>query len=324
MTKRFMNPNGKILAAINLDDSSIPALKAARDIAKRTGLGLSVLHVNEYWVGRTWPTEMMLGGPMGSLASTVEDESLKAAEDRLQAIVSEHAQGVPVEQAVILGYPLDAIRAHATTIGAELIVVGGISTDYKFVPQGLSTVLGLFADAPCPVLALPKDNPGHWDKGRLKALLSDDLTANTEEAVMVGYEWAAALGNVELNHVHVNQMTKRDLKVALDSAAAAAHTPQGVLNVDTVWNGAIQSIENALHDRAPGRQHLIEARGGAVTTTLLDGDPAEAVLQRANQEDADVLIFGRHRTWHTKPFAMGRMPFHSMLKSGRPVLIANH
>lgn len=324
MTKRFMNPNGKILAAINLDDASIPALKAAGDIAKRTGLGLVVLHVNEYWVGRTWPTEMMLGGPMGGIASAVEDESLKASQERLRSLVSEHISDIAVQQEVLLGYPLDCIRSHAQTIGAELIVVGGISTDYKFVPQGLSTVLGLFDDASCPVLALPKENPGHWDKGRLKALLSDDLTPHTETAVMVGYEWAAALGNVDLVHLHVNQMTKRDLKVALDSAAAAAHTPQGVLNVDTVWNGAVKSIETALQNRAPGRQHLLEARGGALKTSLLDGDPAEAVLKRADQEDADVLIFGRHRTWHTKPFTLGRMPFHSMLKSGRPVLIANH
>lgn len=324
MTKRFMNPNGKILAAVNLDEASIPALKAAGDIAKRTGLGLCVLHVNEYWIGRTWPTEIMLGGPMGGIASTVEDESLKASQDRLRHLISEHLHDVSVQQDVILGYPLDCIRSHAKSIGAELIVVGGISTDYKFVPQGLSTVLGLFADAPCPVLALPKENPGHWEKGRLKALLSDDLTPNTEEAVMVGYEWAAALGNVDLLHLHVNQMTKRDLKVALESAAAAAHTPQGVLNVDTVWRGAVNSIETALQNRAPGRQHLIEARGGALKTSVLDGDPAEAVLKRADQEDADVLIFGRHRTWHIKPFTMGRMPFHSMLKSGRPVLIANH
>lgn len=323
MTKRFTNPNGKILVAVNLDDGMIPVLKAACELSKRTGLGLAVLHVSEYWVGRSWPSDMMLGGPIGGLVGAVEEETMSAAEDRLHRLVEHSLKGCDVSAKVLLGYPAEVIRAHAITVGAELIVVGGVSKDYKFVPQGLSTVLGLLGDAPCPVLALPKDNPGNWSKERLKAILSDDLTPHTEGAVMVGYEWASALGRTDLLHVHVNQMSKQDLKVALESAAAAARTPQGVLDVDTVWQGALKSIETSLHNRAPGREHLLEARGGSLKTVLLEGNPAEAVMQTAETEHADLLIFGRHRTWHKKPFSMGRMPFHNMLKSGRPILVAD-
>jgi nucleotide-binding universal stress UspA family protein len=57
---------------------------------------------------------------------------------------------------------------------------------------------------------------------------------------------------------------------------------------------------------------------------LLQGDPVESVLKYADDLKADMLLFGRHRTWRRKPFAIGQLPFHSMLKSRRPVLITEH
>ena len=324
MTKRFMNPKGKILVPINLDETSGPLLKAAGDIARRTGLGLNVIHVSEYWVGRTWPTEMMLGGPMGGLVSAVEDETMDIATSRLKELVEGNISGLDAPCEVLLGYPAESIRAHAVTIGAELIVLGGAAEDYKYVPRGLSTVLGLMADAPCPVLVLPQRNLGNWTKKPLKAILADDLQPETDSGVLVAYEWVTALGQTDLTHVHVNQMTKENLKDALTSAAAAAHTPEGALDVDTVWTAAMKSVENKLAERAPGRKLLLEARGGKVTTLLTQGDPVETVLKLAEETNADLMIFGRHRTWRRKPFAVGQLPFHSMLRSHRPVLIAEH
>jgi nucleotide-binding universal stress UspA family protein len=324
MTKRFMNPKGKILVPVNLDESSGPLLKAAGQLAKRTGLSLSVVHVSEYWVGRTWPTEMMLGGPMGGLVSAVEDETMDVALSKLKALVQTHLVGLNPSTDVLLGYPAESIRAHAVTIGAELIVLGGAAEDYKYVPRGLSTVLGLMADAPCPVLVLPRGNPGVWDKKPLRAVLADDLQKESDNSVLVAYEWVSALGDTELTHVHVNQLSKDDLKDALTSAAAASHTPEGALDLNTVWTAAMKSVETKLAERAPGRKHLLEARGGKVKTLLLQGDPVESILKLAEDNKADLMIFGRHRTWRRKPFAVGQLPFHSMLRSRRPVLIAEH
>ena len=324
MTKRFMNPRGKILVPINLDDASAGLLKAAGQIARRTGLGLEVIHVSEYWVGRTWPTEMMLGGPMGGLVTAVEDETMGVASSRLRDLVKSNLPGLDVRSEVLLGYPAESIRAHAVTIGAELLILGGAAEDYKFVPRGLSTVLGLMADAPCPVLVLPRGNIGNWDKKPMTAVLADDLQPESDNGILIAYEIVAALGQTELTHAHVNQMTKDDLKAALTTAAAAAHTPEGAMDVDTVWSAAMKSIEDKLASRAPGRKHLIEARGGKVSTKLIQGDPTEAIMTLATDSKADLMIFGRHRTWRRKPFAVGQMPFHSMLRAHRPVLIAEH
>jgi nucleotide-binding universal stress UspA family protein len=324
MTKRFMNPKGKILVPVNLDESSGPLLKAAGQLSKRTGLSLSIVHVSEYWVGRTWPTEMMLGGPMGGLVSAVEEETMDVALSKLKSLVQTHLAGLTASTDVLLGYPAESIRAHAVTIGAELIVLGGAADDYKYVPRGLSTVLGLMADAPCPVLVLPRGNMGAWDKKPLKAVLADDLQRDSDNSVLVAYEWVSALGDTELTHVHVNQLSKDDLKDALTSAAAASHTPEGALDLNTVWTAAMKSVETKLAERAPGRKHLVEARGGKVKTLLLQGEPVESILKLAEDNKADLMIFGRHRTWRRKPFAVGQLPFHSMLRSRRPVLITEH
>jgi nucleotide-binding universal stress UspA family protein len=324
MSKRFMNPKGKILVPVNLDDGSAGLLKAAAQISKRTGLGVEVIHVSEYWVGRTWPTEMMLGGPMGGLVAAVEDETVGVALERLRELVKANLPGVDAHCEVLLGYPAESVRAHAVTIGAELLILGGAAEEYKFVPRGLSTVLSLMADAPCPVLVLPRGQMGQWDKNPLSAILADDLQPESDNGILIAYELVAALGNTNLTHLHVNQLSKEDLKEALTTAAAAAHTPEGAMDVDTVWAAAMKSIETKLASRAPGRKHLIEARGGTVKTALIQGDPTEAVMTLAAETKADLLIFGRHRTWRRKPFAVGQMPFHSMLKAHRPVLIAEH
>jgi nucleotide-binding universal stress UspA family protein len=324
MTKRFMNPKGKILVPINLDATSGPILKAAGQIAKRTGLGLEVIHVSEYWVGRSWPTEMMLGGPMGGMVTAIEDETMDVATSRLKTLIKEHLPGVDVQSDVLLGYPAEAIRAHAVTTHAEVIVLGGAAQDYRFVPKGLSTVLGLMADAPCPVLVLPQGKPCDWSKKTLQAVLADDLKPESDSGVMVAYEWASALGSTELLHAHVNQMSKEDLKGALTTAAAASHTPEGAMSVDTVWAASMKSIEDKLKNRAPGRAQLLEARGGHVKTQLIQGEPIEAIFKLAEDTKADLMIFGRHRTWRRKPFAIGQLPFHAMLSSHRPVLITEH
>jgi nucleotide-binding universal stress UspA family protein len=324
MTKRFMNPKSKILVPVNLDASSGALLKAAGQIAKRTGMGLSVVHVSEYWVGRSWPTEMMLGGPMGGLVTSVENDAMDVAKERLQKLVKENLPGVEVQSQVLLGYPAEAIRAHALTTHAALIVIGGAAEDYKYVPRGLSTVLALMADPPCPVMVLPKGAAGNWETKNLKAVLADDLKPESDNGVIVAYEFIAALGTTDLVHAHVNQMTKESLKEAIISAAAAAHTPEGAVDLDTVWKAAINSMEEKLRLRAPGRKHLVEARGGKVETKLTHGDPVDGILNLAAETKADLLVFGRHRTWRRKPFAIGQLPFHSMLKSRRPVLITEY
>lgn len=322
MTKRFMNPKGKLLVAVNLDEHAGPILQAAGALAQRTGLSLDVIHVSEYWIGRTWPTDMMMGGPMGGLVGAVEDESLRMAQDKLHQLVAKNLHGQTVTEDVILGYPADVIRAHALTINAELIVVGGVAKDYKYLPKGLSTVLGLLSDAPCPVLAIPKDFGSPWTKARLSVLLSDDLQPQTESAMITGYELSAALGNTDVTHVHVNKLSQADLKTALDSAAAAAHVPMSAINIETVWTGAMQSMDQTIAARGAGRRHLVEARGGTVKTSVLQGDPATEITQIAEQQKCDLLVFGRHKTWRQKPFAIGQMPFHSMLNCGRPLLVA--
>jgi nucleotide-binding universal stress UspA family protein len=322
MTKRFMNPKGKILVPVAFDDSAADVLKAAGQIAKRTGLSLSVVHVSEYWVGRSWPTEMMMGGPMGGLVSAIEDESMILASSQLKELVAKNLPGHKVTSEVLLGYPADSIRAHAVTMGAELIILGGTAGDYKFVPRGLSTVLGLMSEAPCPVLVIPKGSKTDWSTTRLHAVMADDLQPESDNAILIGYEWVTALGQVQLTHIHVNQLQKADLKEALSSASAASHAKQGLLDTETVWTAAMKSIQEKLNSRAPGRKTLLESRGGSVETQIIQGDPVDAVLKTAVDRKADLMIFGRHRTWRRKPFAIGQLPFHAMLKSGRPVLIA--
>jgi nucleotide-binding universal stress UspA family protein len=324
MTNRFMNPNGKILVPVNLDETAAANIKAGAQIAKRTGLKLEIVHVNEYWVGRTWPAEMMFGGPVTGMISTVEEDAMAEAKRSLDVLVKKNLPGMEVPSTVLLGYPAESIRAHAVAIGAELIILGGTADDYRFIPKGLSTLLSLMADAPCPVLVLPKGKMTNWEAQSLKAIFSDDLQPQSESAALVAYDWAAALGNTQLVLAHSNQMSKESLKTAMTTAAAASHTPTGAIDVDVIWNAAMKSMEEKLMSRGAGQRKFLESRSGTARAIVLQGPPVESILNMASETKADVMIFGRHRTWRRKPFAIGQLPFHTMLRSQRPVLIAEH
>lgn len=323
MTKLFKNPKGKILVAVNLDEGSGPLLKAAANLAEKSQSELAVLHVCDYWVGRTWANDMMLSGSvMMNLAESAEAEALRAARTRLSDLLSANVKGVEVQSEVVLGFPDESIRAHAVTTSADLLMLGGTSSDYRFVPSGLSTVISLLSEAPVPVIVIPKNWKGSWNTDRMRIMIADDLSSHGEAAVHAGYELSVRLGGCSLFHTHVTQMSKEALSAAIDTAAAASHTTAGALNSDEIWAATMSSLEKKVHSRAGEYQSQLSANGTRSTVSILHGNPSDAVLKYAADEKPDLLVFGRHRTWRRKPFVLGQLPFHGMLKSNLPVMVA--
>jgi nucleotide-binding universal stress UspA family protein len=322
MMKHFSNPSDPILVAVNLDESAQSVLTAARQWALRLKRPIKLMHVCDYWVGRTWANDLMLGGAvLSNIAESAEEEAINAAKKSLDVMAKNFLQGVETFIDVVVGFSDEAIRAQAVTSHAACIMVGGTHAEYRFVPKGLSTVLSLLSESSCPVVVIPKGWKGHFDQA-VRILVGDDLTAQSETAVHAGYALAANFGaQTQVLHCHVNQMTKEALTSALSTASAAAHAPESALNRDDIWQAAQQSLEKRLSLRAMDQRIKIAKQGGHVQDLLLNGDASELLLKTANDKDAHLLVFGRHRTWRQKPFSVGHLPFHSMLKSGKPIVV---
>ncbi|MCX6126226.1 MAG: universal stress protein [Proteobacteria bacterium] len=314
----------KVLVAIGFDDAAVTLLKSAWSVADRLGVELSVLHVTEYWIGRSWPSDGLMAVPMNGVVAAIEDQTVQQADAHLKSMIAKHLPNARVSHKVVLGLPVDEIRSHATKIQAQLIIVGGFERDYRFVPKGISTVLALQNESPCPVLILPKKLTLDWgNKRRLTAVLADDLSPEAVIGLEKGFEIAADFGNIDLKHVHVNGLVKEDLDTALAQVAAASHTPETAITGEKVWDNIMASITSTVDHRGRANKKSFEAKGGSVKTIILHGNPKDKISEFCESEQPDFIIFGRHKTWHKKPFGLGRMPTYSMFRSGVPVLIAD-
>ena len=151
LTARAAPKTGRVLAATDLSDPSLPAIAAAADVVRRSGAQLSVVHCLDLMpIGLSAPPGAPLAYPV--LNETQTAEIRRDAEQRLNAAMA--GAGVSGEALVVEGAAVSSVLRVAEELEAELLVVGCRGR------SGLSrVVLGSVAEAlvrlaPCPVLAV--------------------------------------------------------------------------------------------------------------------------------------------------------------------------
>jgi nucleotide-binding universal stress UspA family protein len=122
-----------------------------------------------------------------------------------------------------------------------------------------------------------------------RILVGTDGSETAAEAVRQAAELAGLLG-AELLVVHGARTT-----------SGAPDVGYGVPTVD------VEAIRNA------GQEILKEAETGAgsgvkVRTMMREGDPAEAILDAAEEEDADLIVVGNRGMRGAKRFLLGSVP----------------
>jgi nucleotide-binding universal stress UspA family protein len=146
----------RILAAVDLSDSTQPVLHASAELARAEKASLSVLYampvatpINAVaWSGGTY-----LASPMG------EDE---ADYDLSLGFLHQVVETTGLTDADCLcerGAAVETIRETAARIHADLIVIGSHGHGRFFHTMFGSVRESLLADPPCPILVVPK--PAH-------------------------------------------------------------------------------------------------------------------------------------------------------------------
>lgn len=311
-----------ITVAVSFDPHTIPLTKIAADLCRATGKKLCLLHVVEPWADHPHSKAFGDGDQFWNVTQAIETNARTLALSKLSEVALAVPIGIPVKKLVVGGKAVDTICKEVDAIGTCLLLVGGDYGNMRFLPRGLSTALSLMVSSPVPLMVIDTKRDNNLGDGPIKFLLSDDLSEQSESAVDFTFDLASALGNSSIHHVHINGLSFESLKAGLNTAAATSHTPlNSSASVDDVFNALISSIKERMNNRTSAVRDYLEASGGNYAAEVTSGNVAEEIQRVAEIAGSDVVVFGRHKTLHTKPFFIGRVPFRAMLSHQGPVII---
>ncbi|NHN77437.1 universal stress protein [Azotobacter chroococcum] len=144
-------PYQHIMTAVDLTDECHPVIRQAIALANCFQAQLSLVHIVE-------PMAMAFGGDVPMDLSTLQQQQLDQARERVEAFASQYPELLPERRHILFGQPRQEIHQLAQEKGCDLIVVGSHGR------HGLALLLGSTANdllhgAPCDVLAVRLKKP---------------------------------------------------------------------------------------------------------------------------------------------------------------------
>lgn len=314
MSKHFMGFENKIIVATKFDEAFANLKKDAEAIAGRTGMSLKFVHAIESASGSTSNRALANIPKIQNIFEAVEESRQLKAEQRLKELIGSDDAGI----SVLSGDTVGAIIAESVVSRAALIMVSANSDTYKFVPKGFSTALRLMAYSDIPVLVSPRSGVYNLKKDRIKMLIADDLSDECQDVVISAFDVARALGRTDVLHLHTCTLADDQIKGWIDDLSPENRDIRGTADISLAIR---KNQESALTSRAPERIPLLEARGCTYRNEVVSGDALDQITRAADKYEADIIVFGRHKTIHKKTFSIGKVPFYAMLQQNRLIMI---
>jgi len=329
MFDRFKGKDRRLVVGLEFNESSAALLANAASLAERTGMGLHLVHAVEF-SHLVYSSAYPAGYAAAKLALMNEEHLHEVAKEKLAEYVSSLGRDLPVAVSVLSGNAAEVLQAQASAHGASAIVCGFTGTPRKYRPLGLSTVLSLMGHSRVPVLVLPTNNPlPDFARDReLTITVADDLREASAEALTTACELAANLGHSRLVHLHVHGQTPREIEEwagrIVESLIIHELEPEATMGKRDPVAETTQNIESQLIHRLGFMKNLLEAEPGCrYRTDIRYGVVTEQLHHAVEEQHTDILVFGKHRLLHKRPFTIGRVPFYAMLNMNRPVMVAS-
>lgn len=312
-------------------DETTVLINAAQAFAKRTNASIclfSVLEENFLDLGGAVPWLPSINW-RNMRADTLVHLARKEAQDRMLRHLDHIANdlrknGLVVNSKVVTAkYAAEGILAESAISKPSLILVSsGMKADGYF-SRGLSTPLGIMAEAQVPVMVLNSSCNADFSKSRLRILIADDLRDETSRAMSGALEWATAIGEADALHVHIEELSADQLRRILGQTALQIRSPADHEKLTTDLITSVESIfMNRLSERLARAESQLQSVGGSYRAELRRSPFVRDEIERiAGEFGADILIFGRHQKVHRRPFLVGRVTYQSMLSKQYGVLV---
>ena len=300
----------KILVPVDFSYHANGALQLAIYLANRWGAAVSILHVDPLPGVSTHAIEPMYIAPQVFAGLHAEHDA--SVESGLKELCADFAplagDGVELTSVRKRGDAVPGIVEFASEWHADLIVMGAQGIDG--IGQWL---LGSTADrvsriAPCPVLIAGRSD-------------ASDAAPRTFERVIAAIDYSEFSEPVAL-------------------AAASVVEPDGVLEFAHVWNpphvsalsaslggeheGLVSMVERARTAQAEDIQSFsaaLDLEHANVDHFIGVGSPAGALIERARESDADLLVLGAHSSTSVGERILGTVADKVLRQITIPVLL---
>jgi nucleotide-binding universal stress UspA family protein len=313
---------GTVIVALNFNSQSKVLVDTAVGMCQRSGWGLRLLHVVTPPPSVVWYGEITPGLRLADLAEAELEISKNEAKFKLEQIAKGVPANIDVSVSVVADDVAEGVLTETKSKEAKLLVCGSIGGSYRFVPKSMSTLLSLMAQAPIPVLVLNDAAPHAFPQDRLKIIVLDDLSEETAHIFHGNFKFLSHVKEIDVLHVHVSGLNKATLAAALTAANAASRNGVNLeVEVDDLFSSMQDKAIKRLQERSADLRTDSENRKIHYKTQIEYGNIHDAIDRLTKAFQPDILCFGKHSSIRHKPFALGQVPYSSMLANKLPVLI---
>jgi nucleotide-binding universal stress UspA family protein len=180
-----------------------------------------------------------------------------------------------VEGFLLHGRPATAIVDEATTMAADVVVLG--SRGHGTIATMLlgSTAAEVVDHAPCPVLIARAPAMG-------RIVFADDGSASAKEAEELFTKWPVFAGH------DVEVVTVAEVAVPV----AAGFTPGLYDQVLESYTESVDEARREVIEESQTAAHRLAAAGFRTTAVALEGDPASELVHYAGEHDTGTIVMG--------------------------------
>lgn len=276
-----------ILLATHGGESADGAVRVAASLSTRLGATLTVVCVIE--------PRVTIDAGAGVPYLGIPDDAGEVERELLAATTTQLARyGIATPVRLLLGSAAPEIAAAARTMNAELLVLGIGPHGLLDRALGHETALQLVQTASTPVLAVAASAitaPRH-------VLAAVDFSPTSVLSVRTVARWLDAGDTLHL--VHVVQPPRDADRVRADETSVSA--------------SLAKSLDAVVRD-------LALRDGVTVRSTVAIGEPAQLLLDLAEEEDADLIALGSHGYGIWKRLTLGSVASKIVRVSTRSTLV---
>jgi nucleotide-binding universal stress UspA family protein len=285
---------------------------------------MRLVHATKAIVDGPWTAHLPREYSMPGMARRVESLAVEAAQERLSSIAANVPKDIRVTTNVVVDSVQDGIISDAVANRASFILTATSRLTGSSMFHVFSEALSVASNSPIPVMVCNEHTPENvFEKANLKILLTDDLESHSSAAINGTYELVEALPGSYVNHLHVHGGLFDNISDSVTEFLAKAWKNINPKNpeAEDVLAKEFENRRQVLEERGRPLEELVGKEGGYFNRTIATGKISEEIINQAEIFQADIVVMGRHKTLHRKPFSIGRVPVESIAGQNRMILI---